>query len=190
MAYMEETILSSLLTEGYLTGRLLIATPLVQDSYFAHSVIYMLSHDDEGAMGIIINHTIKDMSCSSLLGHLNIHCAEGYDSPVHYGGPVESGRGFVLHTDDSPYGSITLSANIEVLKEIASGDGPRKSIFALGYAEWEAGQLDSEIMENSWLVGTPTEALVFDTNNSTKWSDAVKSLGVDIKRFSTAIGHA
>lgn len=183
--------LSNTLTNGYMAGKLLVATPLVNDDYFARSVIYLLSHDEEGAMGIIINHTIKDMHCSSVLNHLNISYARSEDdAPVYFGGPVESARGFILHTDDSPYNAIALSANVEMLKEIASGDGPRKSLFALGYAEWEAGQLDMEIQENSWIVIPATEELVFDANNATKWSDALKSLGIDIKRFSNIVGHA
>lgn len=193
MAYKADTSLAP----GYFAGQLLIATPLVQDSHFARAVIYVLSHDEEGAMGIVVNHTIQNADCSLIFNHLNIdYSSLKRPLPIHFGGPVESSRGFVLHTRDYSKDTlnietpIALSSNVEILKDIASGAGPRETIFALGYAGWGAGQLEQEIQENSWIIAPATEKLVFRTQNHDKWLFACKSIGVDISRFSPAAGHA
>jgi putative transcriptional regulator len=184
-------------TEGYLTGQLLVATPALNDSYFHKAVIYILSHSEEGAMGIVVNHVIQNLSSSLILSHLNINQSDQHkDMPIHFGGPIESQRGFVLHTRDYNIDTfqldtpIALSSNLQILKEIALGNGPHKSLFALGYAGWEAGQLEAEIAENSWINLPATEELVFDVTNSNKWEIAVGSLGINALRFSAQAGHA
>lgn len=177
-------------TDNYLTGKLLVATPLVQDGYFTKSVIYIVSHNAGGATGIIVNQVIQDLESSSIFDYLNIHHAEGAECPVYFGGPVESARGFILHTDEAPYHPIALSGNVELLRKIATGNGPRKSLFVLGYTGWEAGQLDSEILENSWFIIPATEELVFGESNEAKWQQAIASLGIDLTRLSNEAGHA
>jgi putative transcriptional regulator len=185
------------LENGYLTGQLLVATPVLNDSHFDKAVIYILSHTEEGTMGIVVNHIIQNLSSSLIFTHLNIdHSGPGKDMPIHFGGPIESQRGFVLHTRDYDVDTfelstpIALSSNMQILKEIAAGAGPSKSLLALGYAGWEGGQLESEIAENSWLNIPATEELVFDRSNSSKWEKAVKSIGIDALHFSTYAGHA
>lgn len=185
--------------KGYLAGQLLVATPSVQDSCFAKSVIYVLAHDDSGAMGIVVNQVINNANCSLIFNHLEIDCSGlKEDLPIHFGGPVESARGFVLHTRDYEEGAlqlvhtpIALSSNVQILKEIASGRGPSKSIFALGYAGWEPGQLDAELETNSWLTVPATEDLVFETSNSTKWQKAVRAAGIkNPYNLMPDVGHA
>lgn len=185
------------MNEGYLTGQLLVATPALTESYFDKAVIYVLSHNADGAMGIVINHIIQNLSSSLIFNHLNIeHAEQDQDMPIHFGGPIESQRGFVLHTRDYNVDTfqlstpIALSSNVQILKEIASGAGPSKSLFALGYAGWEAGQLEAEIAENSWLTMPATEEVIFDISNSNKWDHAIKSVGINSLRFSVDAGHA
>ena len=182
--------------EGYLTGQLLAATPALINSPFDKAVIYILSHNDEGAMGIVINHVIQNLSSSLIFSHLNIEHNEQNTMPIHFGGPVESQRGFVLHTRDYNVDTfqlttpIALSSNVQILKEIASGSGPNKSLFALGYAGWEAGQLDQEVAGNSWISVPATEELIFDVTNQYKWEKTIKSVGINALRFSSLGGNA
>jgi len=183
--------------DGYLTGQLLIATPAMNESYFNKTVIYILSHSAEGAMGIIVNNVIQNLSSTLIFNHLNIERGQLHkDMPIHLGGPVDSQRGFVLHTIDYTIDTlqvtepIALSSNLQILKDIAAGSGPNKSLLALGYAGWEAGQLENEMAENSWLTIQATEELVFDVSNQTKWDVAIKSIGINTLHFSREAGHA
>src|SRR5262249_40680068 len=151
--------------DGYLDGQLLIAMPIMTDKRFARSVIYMCAHSAEGAMGLIINQRAPHISFPELLGQLSISTesdsdeSDLIDMQVHVGGPVETGRGFVLHSadyfvDDSTLpidDGVCLTATIDILKAIAGGKGPDRAILALGYAGWRAGQLESEIAANGWL---------------------------------------
>lgn len=184
-------------THSYLTGKLLIATPALTDSCFEKSVIYILAHDNTGAMGLVINHVINNTQCSTILNHLNIDCSGLVEEmPIHFGGPIESTRGFVLHTSDYSKDAFqldlpfSLSSNVEILKEIGAGKGPSKKIFALGYAGWEAGQLDQEVKENQWIVVPASEEIIFEIANHTKWMKAAESIGIDIVRVSPFLGHA
>lgn len=186
-------------SSGYLAGQLLVATPLVNSTGFSHSVIFLCAHNAEGAMGIIINHIIGNMSYRELFDQLSIEEGENVPGlPVHYGGPVEINRGFVIyHFDDLPYpdtliatGNIAISSSIHVLRDIAAGKGPKERILALGYAGWGPGQLESEIESNSWISVPASRELIFETENETKWKKAAQSQGIDISKLTSDVGHA
>jgi putative transcriptional regulator len=184
---------------GYLSGQLLIATPLVTSPGFAHSVIFMCAHDAAGAMGIIINHIIDNISYKELFDQLSIkRVGEIERLPVHYGGPVEINRGFVIyHFEDKPLeetiltvNNIAVSSSLHVLRDIAMGEGPKERILALGYAGWGAGQLEAEMEANSWISVPAEKTLIFDTDNATKWKRAAGSQGIDISKLTSDAGHA
>jgi putative transcriptional regulator len=184
---------------GYLKGQLLIATPLVGSPGFARSVIFMCAHDAQGAMGIIINHIIENISYKELFEQLSIERKGTLDRlPVHYGGPVEINRGFVIyHFDDVPHpdtmltvNDIAISSSLHVLREIAAGRGPKERILALGYAGWGAGQLEQEMEANSWISVPADRDLIFDADNETKWRRAAQSQGIDISKLTSDAGHA
>ena len=184
--------------DGYLTGQLLIAMPSMQDPRFERSVIYLCAHSDKGAMGIVINRLFDSISFPDLLEQLEIETpAPPNDIRVHFGGPVETGRGFVLHSCDYLQESslqvdetIALTATIDILQEIAKGSGPKRSLLALGYAGWSPGQLDAEIQANGWLTAEADEALLFDTDLAAKWNRAMEKIGLDISKLSGHAGHA
>lgn len=182
-----------------LTGKVLIAMPSMQDARFTHAVIYICAHSSDGAMGLVINKLADGVTLPALLEHLSIPVGEDAKTiPVHFGGPVEEGRGFVLHSDD--YKSdisthavdhgIALTETLDVLEDLASGCGPERVVLALGYAGWSAGQLESELVENGWLVADGLPDLVFAADNGEKWRLALSQLGVDPLSLSLAGGHA
>lgn len=183
---------------GTLAGHVLIATPQVQDDLFHHSVIYMCSHDEQGAMGIIINAPIERISIQDILEQMNMSMPMGdRNLPVIFGGPVETYRGFVLHDgsylQDSALASrdgITVSANIAVLTGWLQGEFPARAMLSLGYAGWGAGQLESEIETGSWVSVEATPGLVFDTPSEEKWNLATAALGFDLGNLSSTVGHA
>ncbi|PPR23025.1 MAG: hypothetical protein CFH40_01171 [Alphaproteobacteria bacterium MarineAlpha10_Bin3] len=183
---------------GYLSGQLLIAMPKMLDPRFERTVIYMCAHNADGAMGLIVNRPLEELSFVDLLGQMDIDCPESAaDIKVQYGGPVETGRGFVLHTPEYGHdGTITvndevgLTATIEILKDIAANHGPRRAILALGYAGWGPGQLDSEIQQNAWLNVPADNALLFDTDIASRWEKAIAKIGVDLSLLSGDHGHA
>ena len=181
-----------------LTGQLLVAMPQMQDHRFARSVIYLCAHGSEGAMGLVVNKLVDDLTLSQLMSQLGI-TADGLkaDAKVHFGGPVESGRGFVLHSSDySEEGTlvvgnnVALTATLDILRAIGRGEGPKKCLLALGYAGWGPGQLDAEIQANGWLHADADEALVFDPATDEKWRRALAKIGVDLSAFSGEAGHA
>lgn len=183
---------------GYFTGQLLIAMPHMGDPRFARSIIYICAHTSDGAMGLVINRQIDSITFSDLLKQLNIETTD-IDNRIQvmFGGPVEVGRGFVLHTSDYVEKStlkvdnaVGLTATLDVLKDIAAGSGPRRNLLALGYAGWGPGQLDAEIEANGWLNVAADEDLVFDKNLDTKWKRAMAKLGVDLTKLSGQSGHA
>jgi len=182
----------------YLEGQLLVAMPTMGDPRFARSVIYMCAHSDEGAMGLVVNKLLESLSFTDLLKQLDIE-AESVDQRirVHFGGPVESARGFVLHSTDYTHeatmqvdNEFALTATVDVLKAMAEGKGPRRSMLALGYAGWAPGQLDREIQENGWLNVPADEELVFDETQDGKWERAVGRLGIDPGNLSGVAGRA
>lgn len=183
-----------------LTGKMLIAMPGLSDPRFAGSLVYLCAHSDEGAMGLIVNKPTPEIRFSDLLEQLGIESGAGpkRDIRIHFGGPVEHARGFVLHSNDfrsdgstlEVGGDIGLTATIDVLEEMAGGDGPRRSILALGYSGWGPGQLESELAENSWLVCPAQDDLVFGRANDLKWMQALKSIGIDPLLLSSEGGRA
>jgi putative transcriptional regulator len=184
--------------DASLIGQLLVAMPQMRDSRFERSVIYMCAHSAEGAMGLVLNKLFDQISFPDLLDQLNIKTgARTKQILVHFGGPVESGRGFVLHSDDYVRdGTLTitdgfaLTATIDILRAIADGEGPRSSLLALGYAGWGPGQLESEIQQNGWLTVPADPTLVFDGDLEAKWVRALAKLGVQPSALSGDAGHA
>jgi putative transcriptional regulator len=191
---------------GYLDGQFLIAMPGMQDSRFQRSVVYVCAHSDDGAMGIMINQPAPQITFRDLLVQLDI-IPEGPEirlpgpagkMQVNRGGPVETGRGFVLHSSDYfienstlPIDeNICLTATLEILKAIAFGNGPENALLALGYAGWAPGQLETEIQANGWLHCPATPDVVFDKNLEGKYDRVLASLGVDAARLSSEAGHA
>lgn len=186
------------LNEGYLGGQVLVAMPSLQDPRFARSVICLCAHSPEGAMGIVLNQPIEALSFDDLLKQLDLEPVPPQRRiRLHQGGPVEGGRGFVLHTADwSSDGSLqvnrdlALTASIDILKAIAGGGGPRLGLLALGYAGWGPGQLEEEIQANSWLSVAPDEGLLFGEGEADKWRQALAKLKVDPLLLSGVAGHA
>jgi putative transcriptional regulator len=191
---------------GYLDGQMLIATPTMQDERFARSVIYMCAHSSEGAMGIIVNHPAANINFSELLVQLDvIPAAELIQLPtraeavkVLKGGPVETGRGFVLHSADFFIENSTLpidegvclTATLDILKAIARGKGPVSAVLALGYAGWAPGQLETEIQSNGWLHCPADPELIFGMDIEGKYMRALRKIGIEIGNLSSEIGHA
>ena len=183
---------------SYVTGQLLIAMPGMRDERFAKSVIYMCAHTEEGAMGLVLNRRLDSLTFAELISQLELdekHLSK--DVPVHFGGPVESGRGFVLHTSDyqqdatlEVVNGVALTATVDILKAIAQGKGPQKSLLALGYAGWGPGQLDMEIRANGWLQVPSDSEIIFDIEPDTKWERAIQRLGIDPRMLSDDVGHA
>src|SRR5215467_10970257 len=182
----------------YMTGQLLVAMPQMRDPRFARSVIYMCAHSADGAMGLVVNRRVGSITFDDLLQQLSIGPNKRSDEiRIHFGGPVEQGRGFVLHSSDYlQSGSlkvddqVALTATLDILKEMAAGGGPRKSLLALGYAGWGPGQLDAEIQANGWLSVSSDEALVFDADVEHKWERAIGKIGIDFSMLSGDAGHA
>ena len=191
---------------GYLDGRLLIAMPVMGDSRFECSVIYLCAHSAEGAMGIIVNHPAGSIDFPELLEQLgivkkgeHIKLPENAESmKVLRGGPVDTGRGFVLHSSDFYIENATLridrdiclTATIDILKAIANGNGPKHAILALGYAGWRPGQLEAEIQGNGWLHCDADADLVFGDDAEDKYARALRKIGVDPGMLSNDAGHA
>jgi putative transcriptional regulator len=191
---------------GYLDGQMLIAMPAMHDERFARSVIYICAHSSEGAMGIIINHPVANINFPDLLVQLEvIPAADLIELPpsaetvkILKGGPVETGRGFVLHSSDFFIENSTLpidegiclTATLDILKAIARGDGPESAVLALGYAGWAPGQLENEIQENGWLHCAADPDLIFGPDTGGKYQKALKKIGIDLGMLSSEAGHA
>jgi putative transcriptional regulator len=191
---------------GYLDGQMLIAMPAMLDERFARSVIYICAHSSEGAMGIVVNHPAPNINFSDLLVKLDvIPAADVIRLPsragvikVMRGGPVETERGFVLHSSDFFIDNSTLpindgiclTATIDILKAIARGEGPASAILALGYAGWAPGQLENEIQGNGWLHCSADRELIFGADIGHKYDRALKKIGIDLGLLSSEAGHA
>lgn len=182
-----------------LDGKLLIAMPGMGDPRFEKSVIFMCAHSAEGALGLIVNKPAPELRFSSLLEQLNIDVGSPKrDIRVHFGGPVENGRGFVLHSGEYLSNSSTLrvgegygmTATLDVLEDIANGSGPTSALLALGYSGWGPGQLEAEILQNGWLTCDAVPDIIFGENDGAKWSEALKTLGVDALMLSSTAGRA
>ena len=182
-----------------LTAKLLIAMPGMGDPRFAKSVIFLCAHSEDGAMGLVVNQPTAEIRFGDLLKQLDIEPrAPMGDVVVRIGGPVEHGRGFVLHSPDWGTGDGTLrvddrfsmTATLDILDAIARGVGPERSLLTLGYSGWGPGQLESEIQRNGWLTADAAPDLVFARDDSRKWERALASLGIDPLTLSAAAGRA
>jgi putative transcriptional regulator len=189
-----------------LDGQLLVAMPGMPDERFARTVIYICAHSEDGAMGLVVNRPAPKVNFSDLLVQLEVIGpneaiqlpAQAGAIPVLKGGPVETGRGFVLHTDDFVIDNSTLAidrgvcltATIDILRAIAKGAGPGQALLALGYAGWGAGQLESELSQNGWLNCPADPALIFDTALGLKYERTLSRAGIDLGRLAGEAGHA
>jgi putative transcriptional regulator len=189
-----------------LEGQLLIAMPAMSDRRFQRSVIYMCAHSSEGAMGLIINQRANHITAPDLLERLGISPRDPEDEitsdvlslSIQVGGPVETGRGFVLHSSDyfsedstlAIEQDVCLTATIDILKAIAQGRGPARALLALGYAGWSPGQLETEIQSNGWLHCPADPDLIFDEDLENKYSRALKKIGIDLSHLVSDAGHA
>ncbi|MCR9177946.1 MAG: YqgE/AlgH family protein [Alphaproteobacteria bacterium] len=185
---------------GYLTGQLLIAMPAMRDPRFTRTVIYVCAHNEEGAMGIVVNRLIGSISFQDLMEQLELdpdRIPETRVPSIHFGGPVETGRGFVLHTTDylvpdsmQLSESLALTATVDILRDISEGAGPDRRLLALGYAGWGPGQLDNELQENAWLSVDSDPEILFDKVLDDKWDRALAKIGISPSLLSTEAGHA
>lgn len=184
-----------------LTGKILIAMPGMRDPRFEHSVILVCAHSDDGAMGLVVNRPMPDVGFAELLEQLDIDMGvDQIEIPVRFGGPVEPGRGFVLHRvapdediDETRMrigDDLAMSTTRDILEDFAQGRGPQPAMLALGYAGWGPGQLDSEILDNGWLTSERFDDLLFGDNDPGKWRAALTGMGIDPMALSPSAGHA
>ncbi|MFP6729337.1 MAG: YqgE/AlgH family protein [Alphaproteobacteria bacterium] len=177
----------SLIQTETLKGKLLVAAPSMPSGYFARSVIYMLQHDETGAMGVVVNIPMGILPFASIFKGLGLEPeidGDLADIPirVYSGGPVDTGRGFILHADDSLSGAgeFELSRSIELMRAIAAGEGPRRSLLLFGYAGWAPGQLEHELKRDDWIAVKADEDLVFDSDDGTKWRRSLELLEINL----------
>lgn len=191
---------------GFLDGQMLVAMPGMEDTRFARAVIYLCAHSEEGAMGIIINQPAIKVNFPDLLVQLDVIGKDDVirlpnkagEIQVLKGGPVETGRGFVLHSNDFFIDNstlpidkgVSLTATVDILRAIAKGTGPDRAVLALGYAGWSPGQLEVEMQHNGWLNVPAEPSLIFDTALDSKYERAIQTMGIDLGRLSTQSGRA
>ncbi len=183
---------------NYLTGKCLVSMPGLNDDSFKNALVFVCSHNKDGAMGFVVNKKIKEFSFNDLANQLPITSANPIvPIDLYQGGPMDKIRGFVLHTTDYMKGDsiaigegIAVSSSIDILTDIAFGNGPKDNLIALGYASWSPNQLEQEIIANSWLVVPATPELVFKTKDEDKWQAALASIGVDVNRLCGLPGRA
>ena len=184
-----------------LTGKILIAMPGMADPRFDRSVVLVCAHTDEGAMGLVLNRPLPEIDFGDLLEQLGIESdATARRIEVRFGGPVEPGRGFVLHNvpehGDDPEGRLRIGRTLamtttrDILEELANGQGPNSAVLSLGYAGWGPGQLEDEMLHNGWLTGDGAEELIFGTAHADKWQAALRAQGIDPSLLSAAAGNA
>ncbi|MFV0384322.1 YqgE/AlgH family protein [Paracoccus sp. (in: a-proteobacteria)] len=184
-----------------LTGKVLIAMPGMRDPRFARSVVLICAHSDDGAMGLVLNQPMPEVGFADLLDQLGIEADDrSRKIEVRFGGPVEPGRGFVLHNvpehGDDPEGRLRISQAVamtttrDILEDLAHGQGPESAVLVLGYAGWGPGQLEAEMLANGWLTGDGADDLIFGADNDGKWQAALKAQGIDPSVLSAAAGRA
>lgn len=172
--------------EGYLNGYLLMAMPSVMESRFEHAVVFICGHDENGAIGLVLNKPLPSVFLNELLEQLKMSCQKDMEkTPLYYGGPVEMSRGFVLHSRDYETGNTIvvnddygITATLDVIKAIGEGVGPHNFKVALGYSAWKAGQLEQELLDNMWLVGSAPIELIFDRSSNLRWEKMIKNHGM------------
>lgn len=180
----------------------LIAMPSLEDPYFRRSVIYICEHNEDGAMGLVINKPVEEFTVEKVLHKLKIapdlrDPAIRLDRPVFAGGPLADDRGFILHTPRKGFassiqisGSTMITTSKDVLETLGTREQPEQVLVALGYAGWEQGQLEQELLDNSWLTAAASEQILFQTPIADRWRDAAKGLGIDIHSIALQAGHA
>lgn len=178
----------------YFINHFLIAMPSFKDDTFGQSVVFLCEHDEDGAMGIIVNKPLN-VHLGGVLEHLQIEIdnKEIAQTPVFMGGPVGQEHGFVIHTpyrEDEGHDDLVISASRETLVDIAEGKGPAEYLITLGYAGWGPGQLETEINRNDWLIVPYNKSIIFETNVDQRWKKAAKLIGIDIGQLSSQVGHA
>jgi len=188
-----------------LSGQLLLATPSMNDHFFQDSVVLLCHHDDEGSMGLVLNHT-QDISVFDVLDDMDL-CHEQRkrgiaqmrfeEQVVFEAGPLDTYRGFVLHDTNTIYDStmcvgedLYLTTSKDILEDLAAGGGPQRFLLLLGYAAWEAGQLENELIANDWLLAQPSHTLIFNTPCEHRWALGARSLGFERSQLSSQVGHA
>jgi putative transcriptional regulator len=192
--------------DAFLDGQCLVAMPSLRGDFFARAVVYLCAHSEEGAMGLILNHPVQGVHLADFLAQLQVMTDEERVAldptigrqAVLAGGPVEGTRGFVLHSADYNGGDSTLEIDdavsmtptLDILRAIAGNQGPKQAILALGYAGWGAGQLEKEILENSWMVCPADPFLLFDPAHEAKYERALGTIGVDLRFLADEAGHA
>jgi putative transcriptional regulator len=181
----------------FLVGQFLLAMPGIGDPRFEQAVIAMCGHDDDGAIGIGIGARIAGLGLHDVLDQFDIAHGAAPDAPVHFGGPVEPQRGFVIHSNDwggqdtiDVAGRWSLSGTVDVLRAIAEGKGPARWIVALGYAGWDAGQLDGEMVRHGWFNVAADEALIYDIDADDRWTAGFASAGIDPRLLVPETGTA
>ncbi len=180
-----------------LTGKCLISTPEMSDD-FAKAVVYICSHNSDGAMGFIINHRIKEFSFADIARELPFNTKKILPAiDLYNGGPMEKNKGFIIHSDDyiksntlSVSKGVAISSSFDILQDIISGTGPNELIVALGYAGWRPNQLEEEILNNRWLIADISPKLIFSQTDDDKWSLALSSIGINLNNFSNKYGHS
>ena len=188
--------------DSFLKGQLLMAMPSIGDERFSRAVIFICSHDEKGAMGVVINQTMPDLLFGTLLEDLDIESnitlpTALYKTPVLRGGPVEASRGFLIHSNDftekdtvKVQNDIYMTATIDALLSLSKNIVPENFVFALGYAGWQPGQLENEIKDNAWLTLPATTDLVFNTHVDDIWKDSMAHLGINAAQLSSLSGSA
>ena len=183
----------------FFQGKLLLATPNMTDFRFEKSVVFLCSHTSDGAMGIIINKPVIDITFHDISKKMNLDVTNKSRCPdIYFGGPVEIARGFVLHSSDYNVPEVSLeiqkefrlTSSLEIMKDIAKGEGPKESLFALGYAGWAAGQLEHEITLDSWLICNADNSLLFSMDATKKWSSALTKMGISPSHLAGVSGSA
>ena len=184
-------------THSFLTGQFLLALPGIGDPRFERAILAICAHDEEGALGIGVGDTVEGLGLHELLEQFEIEPGTAPDSPIHFGGPVEPRRGFILHSTDwggqdtvDVAGRWGLSGSLDVLKAIADGTGPSRYLVALGYAGWGAGQLDEEMTRHGWFNVEGNSGLLFDTPAEARWSTAFNTAGIDPSLLASRGGTA
>ncbi len=187
-----------MIASSYLHNQFLIAMPNLADKDFAHTVTYLCQHNEEGAIGIIINRPMQ-MKLGDIFAQMNIDALSRatLNSPVYMGGPVQPERGFVIHNTSNQHWdssikiseTVSLTSSRDILEAIAKSEGPKNYLIALGYAGWTAGQLEKEIINNAWLHTPYAEAILYDTPVSERWNAAANLIGININLLSTVAGH-
>jgi putative transcriptional regulator len=181
-----------------LTNHFLIAMPQLQDPNFSRTVTYVCEHSEQGAMGIVVNRPMQ-LQLGEMLEQLDIHTTrrDALEMPVYLGGPVQTDRGFVLHSGDARWDStltiapdVSVTTSKDILEAIADGQGPEHTLVALGYAGWAGGQLEDEISANAWLSGPATAEILFNRAPDERWQAAARLLGIDLNLLSAEAGHA